>query len=663
MPNHERLHIYFRRHQIVTDAGNVVVQCNGDNQAEYVPGTVDATWVEMTDYSRGLDKLNLSWDRTNSGTSSDKTDTNPGGSNYDKGISLELIFNDRAYQFIDAWLLSNPCGTLNSVDVLISDRLCSKNYRLFEIKADNLDYAPYGAPCEVNVKLREADPVWHCIHKTFIWDNWQEWFIDGSTKQHPCFLTGVEPRPRLLASARMALSIFGQTVPVVSLFFSETNDVFRRILNVDNFVDAPLVRDFISNVTDKCGLDVDTIFHDPDSPYYNLCLYYPSSGAVHVDDSSAATSPALWFHFENRWNITLAEFLDKLKPVFKAEWYVTPNATLVFKPKLDFLGGAPIIDFTDPALRKHWDPATLRYRFNGDKKPAYGRYQYTVDPSDLATQEAAPLYNDIVDFDGDADNPMLEGNVSNQLEFAATGFIRDGRAKEDYTVQTVSDGETGAYALLILLGVIIASLLAGVVTAGAAAAMAGFLALWAANIAAKANDVRDIFQDEKYTGAVRLTCEQVGSPRLIIWDGESLNRAKPVAVDQADIDPNPYYNTLPEDYVTRNKFQYGPAGIFNYPMYFDSYFLGNLFDEFHDDLDNPLKSVTSHQTFELDADLCCQLLDPLGVWAGDFARIGAFVVLEDLPTYQVTGRIEHIELDYDEQQIRLKGQVYKTLTP
>lgn len=663
MATRDRLRIYLRRRQLTNETGNVVVQCTSDNQAEYVPGTVDQTWVEVTDQTTGIEKLDLSWDKVNTGTSGQSTDTNQAGSNYDKGISLSLTFNDLAFQFIYDWLLGAPCGGLNAIEVMITDQVCGKNYRLFEIKADNLRYVPYGAPCEFEVKLREMDPVWHCVHKTFIWDNWQEWFIDGSTKQHPCFLTAIEPRPRLLASARMALSIFGRTIPVFSAIFSEDDDAFRRILNVDNFVDAPLIRDFISNVCDKCGLEMDTMFHDPDGPYYNACLYYPSSGAVHVNDGSSATSPALWFHFENRWNITLAEFLDKLKLVFNAEWYVTPNNTLVFQPKINYQDGAPIIDFTDPSVANNWDKATLEYDFNGDKKPAYGRYSYQVDGSDLASQEALPLYNDIVDYDGPANNLMLEGNVSKSFEFAATGFIRDGRAKKDYLIETVSDGETGAYALLIVLAVVTAALLAGVLSAVAAAALAGFLGVWAISIAAKANDVRDIFNDDKYTGVVRLTADQVGVPRILLWDGESLNRAKVVAVDQADIDPNPFYNPDLEDYTTRNKFQYGPAAIFNYPMYYDSYFLGNLFDRFHDTIDNPMKNLVSHQTFELKADLCCAFLDALGVWEGDFAKIGYFVKLEQRDGYEVKGRIEHFNPSYDDEQISIKGLVYKFKNP
>lgn len=658
----ERLRIYFRRRQLTDETGDVVIQCEADNSAIYVPGVVDQTWVEMTQYIMGADKLDLSWDKVNNGTSGETTETNPGGSNYDKGISLAITINDAAFQFVYDWLEGTPCGTLNAVEVMITDALCEKSYRTFEIKADNLSYMPFGAPCEYEVKLREADPVWHCVHKTFIWDNWQNWFTEDGVKQHPCFLTGIEARPRLMASARMGLSIFGRTIPLISAIFNESDDAFRRIQNVDNFVDSPLVRDIITNVCGKCGLAIDTIFHDVDSPYYNLCLYYPLSGAMHVSDDAAVTSPALTFHFDNRWNITLAEFLDKLKPVFNAEWYVTPNSTLVFKPKAEFLTTTPIFDFSLLAVEGLWDKYSLRYTFNGSKKPAYGRYKYTIDGSDLASQELQPLYNDIIDYDGPANNQMLEGNLSKNFEFASTGAIRDGRAKEDYLHATVNDGEKVAYALIVLLAVVIAALLAGVLSAGAAAALGGFLAIWVANIAAKSNDLRDLFDAATYTGAVRLTSDQVAAPRLLLWDGDSLNRAKMVAVAVDDILPNTFYNETSEEYDVRNKFQYTPSGVYNYPMFFDGFFTGNLFDTYHDIIDNPMKSLSNNQGFELSASNCCELLDLLGVWEGEFAKIGYFVILEERDGYEVKGRIERFNVDYDGEFIGIKGQVYKVKT-
>lgn len=651
----ERLQIYFRQRQLVRDAVPVVVQCTGNNTAEYVPGTVDQTWENMTGFTRGLDKIALSWDAVNSGDS-ENSDTNPVGSNYDKGITADLTFNDRAFSFIDRVLLSQPCFLLNAIEVKIVDTLCGNQYRIFEIKADNLTEQPFDRPCEVEVKLRESDAVWHCVHKTFIWDNWQGWFEDNSSKEHPCFLTAVEPRPRLIASARMALSIFGQTIPVVSLLFNENDNVFRRILNVDNFVDSPLIRDIISNACDKCGLAVDTIFHDVDSVYYNACLFYPAAGAWHVNDNSSVQSPALWFHFENRWNITLAEFLDKLKKVVKAEWYVTPNSTLIFRPKQEFIEQPPIKDFTTGTSRV-WD---LKYTFSGTKKPAYGRYQYQIDPSDLATQEIAPLYNDIVDYDGPADNAMLEGNVSDLLDFAATGFVRDGRARGDYMRDLINDGETGAYALLIVLGVIVAALVAGVASAGAGAALAAFFGVWAASIASKADDLRDDFGAEVYTGAVRITADQVGTPRLLLWDGESMDRAKVVQINPDDIEPDAFYNPDLIAYAEHNSFLYTPVGgllIFNYPFYFDSFYQGNLFDAYHEQLDNPLLSLDTHRTFEFYTDLCCDILELLGVWENSFAKIGAIIKIESRQGYDILGRIEHFEVTHDDERVNLRGKV------
>lgn len=666
----EQLIIEFRKHQIIgsldpedstADFGNVVVVCNPDGTAQYVPGDVDQTWTDVTDLTSGLDKLDITWDYVNTNSADESTDINQAGSNYDKGVSAELTFNDEAFQYIYDWLLLNRCGVLNAIDVRITDKLCRRNYRIFELKTDNLTYRPFDEPCQITVALRESDPVWHCVHKTFIWDNWQDWFKDGSAKQHPCFLTAVEPRPRLVSSARMGFSIFGQTIPLISTIFNENDNIFRRVLGVDNFVDAPLVRDIITNACGKCGLTYDTIFHDPTSPYFNLTLYNPCSGAWHKNDNDSVTSPALWFHLDNRWDITLAEFLDKLKKLYRAEWYVTPNNQLVFKNKAAFLAVAPIYDFTTGDAPV-WE---LEYSFSGTKKPAYGKYQYTIDPSDLATQEITPLYNDVVDYDGPANNQMLEGSYTDSLEFAATGFVRDGKSQGDYMRDLINDGETVAYAIIILLVVVIASLLAGVLSAGAAAALAAFLGAWVLLIGAKASDLRDLFAEDVYTGAVRITADQVATPRLLLWDGISLNRAKVVRVSPGAIVPNTYYNPSGSSYTTLNTFQYTPVGglfIFNYPMYFDSLFTGNLYDRFLDELDNPLKSLDTNQSFDFYTDLCCDMLDILGAWQDDFVKIGYQVKLETRAGYDVYGRIEHLEITYDDNRIHIKGTVYNKTT-
>lgn len=661
-----RFQILLRKHQNIysnPDTGvtyNVIVQCDpATGWSEYVPGDVDSTWYDFTQYIENEEKLTLTWDKVNSASSSN-SETSMDGSNYDKGITSDLLFRDAAYNFIYDWLLKSECDILNSVEVKIIDLIAEGTYRLFEIKNDNIELAPIDEPCTMRIQLREQDNVWACIHKTFIFDNWQHWFEDSAIKEHPCFLTCIEPRPRLIQSARMALMFFFYANPEVALIDwisggTIENDT-RKILNANRFVDAPLVRTYIENVAGKCGLATDTIF-DEGQHWQNLCLYYPQAGYMHESDDDAAVSPSLSYHFDNRWLITIAELLDKLKMVFAAEWYVTPNNTIVFKHTKDLVDLLPIYDFTADGAEPIYE---LKYTFNGDKKPAYGRYEYQPDGSDLASQEVSTLYNDIVDYDGPQYNPMLEGSVSKNFEFAPTGFVRDGRAK-DYMNLLIDDGKAGALILVGVLTVIIVALAAGVLTVGAGIALGIELALWVALIISKASNMKDVFVDGIiYTGAVRLTSEQVMTPRLILWDGASKSRAKAISQTSLPV-PNSFYNTAGTPYNVKNNIaQDNPDHkVVNYPLYFDSDFQGNLFDSYHDEIDNPLKSKESHQEATWYVDLCTNMLNLFGVFEDQYAVIGKIVLLEKRTNYNVYVRIGNISVDYDSNKINLKGTVLR----
>ncbi len=658
--------IYLRRRQNQFEGNDVIVQCNAlTNFAEYVPGTVDNSlpfeditpvdgWYDFTNYIEDAEKISFTWDKVNSGNSN-TTQTSQDGSNYDKGVSADLMFFDSAFKFIYDWLLKSECGILNAVEVKIVDLIANGTYRIFEIKSDNLDYAPFDEPCQFHIKLREQDNTWHCIHKTFIWDDWQGWFKSG-LKNHPCFLTCIEPRPRLIQSARMALHTFYHANPLVNIFDNSDSEGARKILNANRFVDAPLIRTYIENVAGKCGMTMDTIF-DEGKEWDNVCLYYPQAGYMHESDANEAVSPALTYHFDNRWMITIAELFDKMKNVFAAEWYVTPNNQIVFKHTKDLINIAPIYDFTAPGAVPIYN---LRYTFNGTKKPAYGRYQYTDDGSDLASQEMSTLYSDIIDYDGPANNPMLEGEKVKNIEFAPTGFVRDGRAK-DYLDLLLEDGKVGALILLGIITVVTAALTAGGITAPAAVALGILFATWFAGIATKTDYFRNIFVFEPtYTGAVRLTSEQVLTPRLILWDGITQEQAKTVVELSLPI-PNTYYNPDSIPYDVKNKIDTDnpDKNIYNYPLYFDGDFQGNLFDKYHDIIDNPLKSLDTHQDAKWNIDLCDDMLNLLGVFQNQYAQIGKIVKLEERDGYDVYVRIGNINVDYDQNQIDLKGTVIR----
>lgn len=679
-----RFQIYLRRRQNQFEGADVVVQCNPlTGYAEYVPGTVDNTassgtvtpvggWYDFTNFIEDAHKLSFTWDKVNSGNSTNTT-TNQDGSNYDKGISSDLMFFDDAYRFIYDWLLLNECQILNAVEVKIVDLIAGGTYRIFEIKNDNIDFAPVDEPCQFHIKLREQDSSWHCIHKTFIWDNWQHWFESSTVKEHPCFLTCIEPRPRLMSSVRMALLLFFHANPGINLIDFITGasieDDTRRILNANRFVDSPLVRTYIENIAGKCGLSMDTIFDDGND-WEDLCLYYPQAGYMHEDDGDSIASPSMSYHFDNRWMITLAELFDKLKMVFAAEWYVTPLNTIVFNYTKNLIDIAAIYDFTAVGAAPIYD---LRYTFNGDKKPAFGRYQYQDDGSDLASQEMSTLYSDIIDYDGPANNPMLEGEKLKNFEFAPTGFVRDGRAK-DYIELLIDDGKTAAY---ILIGAIAVLSIILIFTSAAyfpavagplasAAAIVVYMGIWAASVAGKANNLKDEFvENPAYSGAVRLTSEQVLTPRLILWDGVSKQRAKAVRTVALPT-PNTYYNPTSIPYNVKNRIgQDNPDNIvYNYPLYFDGDFKENLFDKYHDVIDNPLKSKESHQDVKWSVDLCEDMLNLFGVFQNQYAVIGKVVKLDTRDNYDIYVRIGNINVDYDNNRINLKGKVLRRgLTP
>lgn len=686
--NNGRFRIYLRRRQNISvyplpdgPTVNVIVQCAPlTGYAEYVPGDVDnvtpfagiipvSGWYDFTDFIEpdGINKLSFTWDKVNSGDSNNST-TSEDGSNYDKGITSDLTFFDSGYQFVYNWLILTECQILNCVEVKIVDLIArslnpdpSGNYRLFEIKNDNLEYAPVDAPCQFQIKLREQDNNWHCIHKNFIWDNWQHWFEDSGVKTHPCFLTCIEPRPRLVQSARMALLLFFHSLPATVIIDWITGapsieEHARKVLNANRFVDAPLVRTYIENIAGKCGLLMDTIF-DTGKDWERLCLYFPQAGYMHESDDDAAVSPSLSYHFDNRWLITIADLLDKLKIVFAAEWYVTPLNTIVFKYTKDLINLLPIYDFTLPDSVPIYG---LRYTFNGDKKPAYGSYQYSDDGSDLASQEMSTLYSDIIDYDGPANNPMLEGEKVKNFEFAPTGFVRDGRSK-DYMKLLIEDGKFGALIITAILAIIVAALTGGIVTIISGGVLTILIFLTVGDLLLKTTALKNEFVDgPTYTGAVRLTSEQTLTPRLILWDGLSEQRAKVETRVGLPV-PNPFYNPALVPYNVKNQVQEDnpSAIIYNYPLYIDGDFYGNLYSKYHDPIDNPLKSLETHQDATFYLDLCEEMLNLFGVFQNQYAVIGKILKIESRNGYDVYIRIGNFSVDYDGEKITVKGTVIR----
>lgn len=660
-----RLTIFFRQKQLFLDEDPlqpIVVQCNLDGTAEYIPGTVPVPgWTDMTDNTEGLEKLKLNWSATTGdATESDIAGGNELGSNYQKGLSVDLKFFEAAFQFIFDWLMTTPCQILNSVEVLIRDEDCDKEYRIYEIKLDNVKYAPNDEPCIVSMPLREADDAIHVFQKTAIEDNWQNWFNqDGtSTKDHPTFQMIVEKKPKFFLSVYVALIYLAGMLSVgILIAISDGKRWISKCLGFTYFCPSPLVRTYIENICSKYGFTFNTIFdNDPANKYRDVCFFWPASTSLKEFDGGQYTSPSTKFVWDNRSVLPFTKFLDQLKKVFNAEWYITPNKELVFQHRSYFDNQAPLYDFTVPGNDKLY---FLQYTFNGRKKAAYGDYQYLVDPQDTCSNELKWRYNDIVDFDGPANNPMLEGNVTKTFDFASTSFHNDG-SSEDFLEEGIRLGRTIAIAAIIIgLGDIF--LASNFVTV---AVVVGLLSL---GYSITNNYMNDYFNNSNLNGMVRVSSSEINIPRLLLWNRSTpMNAAKvvspgfPAVNTYYNPDSVPYYDEHPTYDNVGGVFTSGGSvqKVYNYPMYVDSNYVDNLYDNFHE-YDNPMKNPTVNQDWDGQIDMCCEWLDRLGVWDNEFVKIGAVVVLEKRGTRVIKGRIEDIDVDYENGVINLKGTVLK----
>jgi hypothetical protein len=630
----------------------ILVQCNSDGTTEYIPGFVpNPGFVDVTEDVENLDEFEVSWQAA---TTTGATDGgNEFGSNYAKGVSSDLVFQGAAFQFIYDWLMTEPCQLLNCIEAKITDMDCGKAYRLFELKLENTDYSP-DDPCIVQMALREKDDAWHAFTTSTIEDNWQNWFNkDGnSTKDHPTFLYVVEKKPKFFLTILVVVAYMAGILSVgILIAFTEGKHWIRKLLGICYFCPSPLIRTYIENICSKYGYTHDTIFDNlPTNVYRNVCLFYPVERSYQeFEDYVADSTKFIW---DNRTGLPVNRFLDSLKVLFNCEWYVTPNKQLIFKRRSFFDNQPPIIDFSNGSIKHQ----KLKYTFSGKKKPAYGSYNYKLDPGDLCTNEIKWRYNALVDFDGKASNPMLEGNITEQFDFAMTAFNRDGTT-EPYFESAINIGRIIAI-VAVVAG--LAEILAG--TGGLTVFIAvGLISVGYAITNGFINDFKNV---EVLSGAVRLSNNNCNEPRLLIWDDTTpLNCAKVVSVVNPAV--NPRYNATGNSYYQEHPTLDEPGlfggeitKVYNYPLYIDEEFKGNLYD-YSLEHENPIFNTEIPQEWSIEVQNCCELLDLLGVWEGDFAKIGAVVILERRGNRLIKGRIKSFSPKYKEGVITLQGTVLK----
>lgn len=691
-------------------------------------------YIDITEYVSDPYKLSLTWtaERDNFG------EVVPGETQIKKGASGVLSVEGEAYTMFKKWLVDDVSAPLNAVDIKIEHVGCG-TYDDYQIKATDITYCESNpAPCTFDVTLKQKDEAINCIKRTVINDNslhgWFKTRPDGG-KKHPRFSYCNEQRPNgvlvavwyllttvisvlipiltpiLLVVNLVILVVLGivtvingiisaiNTIPGININPIPTQKLTQLLITPKEIIDgianiyvetagcgrehpAPLIRDYIKNVCDICGIQVDAttapLFFAPsitietnsrgivtaNNQHYNACYFLADvergikrrktlslSGNVNNTD---------YYVDGNDPNKPLDLFLDELKALYNQEWRVTGNK-LYIQRKDFFTANNAIYDFTATSPDRLKLLEGICFEWNEIKYPAYTEGLYQLDPMDKPGNEAQRFMNDFISHGNVNDNPNFEGKREIKTEFGATRFRLDG-VQEDYVYD--------AFQITLLLSMVnIITVFFNVVVGG----------------------IKDAFAT--YADyALLLDGETAGLPKVIIWDGQSFNNAKAVRYYSAapianyGMPPiNTNYNTLSWNNkhlaktevrgaaVTLPPFYPGyysvtgffggfeikqPALLCNYPMYFQSGFQDNLYDWFHW-IDDPMKNPKAHKTFTAKIELCCPDLQLLGVFndASGIA-LGSKVKVND--KYYQDGKITEISVNYDPsadigQHIEIKG--------
>lgn len=691
-------------------------------------------FIDVTDQVSDLFKLTLTWSiqrETGGGIST---------SNFvpKKSVSGTLSFTGQSYQLLRKWLIDDVSAAQNSVDVQIEDVGCGR-FVDYQIKSSDLTWCEDGL-CQFDVTLKQQDENITCIKRTLIGDNsLHGWFkkVPDNGKKHPRFSYCNEVRPN--GTLTMEWYVLTSVVGIGALIFISIMLILNSIIflingiintinaiisivggtpfnnvayySLSNFLDgaatiyiessgcgrehpSPLIKDYITNVCDICGVQVDEttapIFYQTitttetstgpetyENPYVRAC-YFNAPVRRGLRRFRRASITAGFQDPNNEYYIpdnqplkALDQFLDEICPAFNQSWRIENNK-LYIQRKDFYISNSYVYDFTTGSPDRKKIVNGICFTPNGNKYPAYVVGIYAPDASDTCGNEAgnvngAGQMQGILSF-GDVDNnPNFDGFLDKTTKFGATKFRFDG-ASGDYiydAFQVIMNG--GAFSATGIPGTTFTIL---------------------SEVASRLSIYADY--------ALLLSGDTAVQPKILIWDGATYENARAVkgvaawpGVSSYNIPGiNPVFNAAAEPWNVRHYPQTdvigrqltlpaSPNGVYqvtdifgnviaqnaalliNFPMYFEPFYKGTLWDKFHW-IDDPRKNPKMNMSFSVKIKLCCDDIKKLGVMnnSGNIALgqkiklpFGFYtegVLKEIVLSFEVTGTYgEYIELSGD----------------
>lgn len=497
-----QLKLEMRQRQLLDIYGNAVIY-TGPNPLSLVqrPGTVSDVWIDYTLFVQGLDKMQLSW----STTQTPQGEVPEGQFIPKKGSSDTLTFERDAQSFLKRILIDDVAAPLNQVEVQLTD-ISGMVFYGYVIKATDLSWCEFNALCTFDLNIKQQDEWTQCIQRTMIADNHQGWFQpqpaettrgSGVLKKHPRFSYCIEHRPNgMLVLGWYMLGMLGMFAIIVAAIIVVL-DAIKLIVNaIISFIDflgghldflpitdptgvftsiaqlyieaagcgrehpAPLVRDYIQNVCDRCKISVDAttadIFFAPlltvntsdgsttvkPNPHYNACLFFPAVKrgirryasinlfGTSVEDTTTYYEPL------NQPVWALSDMLDHLKKVYNAQWRIMTDAAgvphLHFHRKDWYKNQAPLYDFSIGGRDRHLLVEGICYEPTDFTAPASMSGLWQDDPADKCGHEASRQQNGVpLSFNNTINNPLFHGILDKTSGFGAAKFRLDG-ASGDY---------------------------------------------------------------------------------------------------------------------------------------------------------------------------------------------------------------------------------------
>lgn len=370
-------------------------------------------------------------------------------------VQQNYTLSGDAYEIINTNIIQNPEGKNAYLPVQIyEDTCCDSPILLFEgiIRGDSVDWC-YGK-CECTVSLIEQTAETeklNCLKSTLVFDNWNNFQSDD----HPRLKYCVELRPEVVAYVILILGqilniIFYVLYPIafvilliieavnalIDLFGgdpidfdgNEQTNFMQEFLNwIDNLNQrivacgrvhpSPFVRSYIQNACGKCNISwQSSIYKNSTSDYYNaMYMSAPVEKGTYDDDVK--------YIVKNAPYKTLTGFLDDLKLVHNADYDVI-DGVLYFERKDYFYSGDIFVSYLSlDGVQRIKD--TLCCRFRDEERPAYGRFEYSLDAMDVCGNEAAERYKEIVEWNQPY-SPLQAGAKEVFLPFGTPRFRDDG---------------------------------------------------------------------------------------------------------------------------------------------------------------------------------------------------------------------------------------------